>query len=254
MQALQLIERFAPTELQRGQIARYVDLLAQDPNAPTAIRDPDRIARDHIADALVALEAGLIPAEGVLADLGSGAGVPALPLAIACPDLKVYCVEARTNKCGFIRASSSSLGLGNVEVIWGRAESWDAGRGLCDVVTARALAALDVVLEYAAPLLKRGGRLVVWRGRRDVVAELAAARAADILRLAQAEIVPVEPYPGVESRHLYVFEKSGETPPEFPRREGVARKRPLGSGVSKTTIGAGIRGATDLGAPDRKTR
>lgn len=252
--SLQLLERFALTEPQRHQVAQYVDLLASEPNAPTAIRDPARIVEDHIADALVAVEAGLIPAGGVLADLGSGAGVPALPLAIVCPGLSVYCVEARTNKCDFIRASSSALGLSNVEVVWGRAESWDAGTGLCDVVTARALAALDVVLEYAAPLLKLGGRLVAWRGRRDRDDELAGVRAADILGLALVDVVPVKPYPGAESRHLHIFTKSGETPSEFPRREGVARKRPLGSRTQSSAARASMPDTPGLGAADRETR
>jgi 16S rRNA (guanine527-N7)-methyltransferase len=249
-----LLARFALTEHQRRQVARYGDLLAREPNAPTAIHDPERIVGDHFADALVAVEAGLIPSEGVLADLGSGAGVPALPIAIACPALKVYCVESRTNKCDFIQASCSALGLDNVEVVWARAESWDRGVGLCDVVTARALAALDVVLEYAAPLLKLGGRLVAWRGRRDADGELAAARAAAILRLTPFAVVPVKPYPGVESRHLHVFEKRGETPAEFPRREGAARKHPLGSRAAGTTERVGTPGPADLAAPDRETR
>jgi len=252
--AAHVLERFPLTEAQSTALLAFADVLARDPLAPTAIRDPVRVVADHIADALVAVEAGVIPSDGVLADLGSGAGVPAVPIAIACPALRVYCVEARTAKCEFIRATAASLGLGNVEIVWARAESWNGGQGLCDVVTARALAALDVVLEYAAPLLKVGGRLVAWRGRRDAEDEAAAARAAAILGLTRVDIRAVKPYPAAENRHLHVFEKTGETPAEYPRREGVARKRPLGARTPGTGRRAARPETRGLTAPDRETR
>jgi 16S rRNA (guanine527-N7)-methyltransferase len=85
-----------------------------------------------------------------------------------------------------------------------------------------------VVAEYAAPLLRVGGRLVAWRGRRDPADEAAGARAALQLGLEAREPVAVRPYPAAEHRHLHVMVKTGETPAKFPRRPGVARKRPLG--------------------------
>ena len=103
------------------------------------------------------------------------------------------------------------------------------GSGCCDLVTARALAPLAVVAEYAAPLLALGGTLVAWRGRRDPVDEAAAGRAAAELGLEAREPIHVEPYPGALHRHLHVMVKVAPTPDRFPRRPGVARKRPLGA-------------------------
>jgi 16S rRNA (guanine527-N7)-methyltransferase len=123
---------------------------------------------------------------------------------------------------------TARLELGNVEVVQGRAETWKEGIGRFDVVTARALAPLDVVAEYAAPLLRVGGAVVAWRGRREPQVEADGLRAAEILGLSVAEPVKVEPYKGVEHRYLHVMSKVRETPDRFPRRDGVARKRPLG--------------------------
>jgi 16S rRNA (guanine527-N7)-methyltransferase len=85
-----------------------------------------------------------------------------------------------------------------------------------------------VVLEYAAPLLRRNGTLVDWRGRRDAAQELQAARAADELGLALVGIERVRPFEDARDRHLHLYTKAGETPARFPRRAGMARKRPLG--------------------------
>jgi 16S rRNA (guanine527-N7)-methyltransferase len=110
-----------------------------------------------------------------------------------------------------------------------RAEEWGAGEAQNDVVVARALAAQPVVLEYAAPLLRLGGTLVDWRGKRDRRDEGAAAQAADELGLQLVEVRRVEPFAAANDRHLHVYVKAGETPARFPRRAGIARKRPIGA-------------------------
>lgn len=224
-----------PYDLDVAQVERleaFATQLASDPRAPTTVRSPRAVANDHIADALVALdlpELGSDLSSPVLADLGTGAGVPGIPLAIALPMAQVFLVEASERKCEFLRDAVGRLRLDNAEVVWGRAETWTEGVGRCDVVTARALAPLDVVEEYAAPLLRVGGSLVVWRGRRDAEAEAAAARAAAILGLEPRAPAAVTPYRGADHRHLHVITKLSETPERFPRRDGVARKRPLGN-------------------------
>jgi 16S rRNA (guanine527-N7)-methyltransferase len=96
------------------------------------------------------------------------------------------------------------------------------------VVVARALAAQAVVLEYAAPLLRVGGVLVDWRGKRAPDEERAGGRAAEILGMHREEIRRVAPLEGATEHHLHVFSKITETPERFPRRAGMARKRPLG--------------------------
>jgi 16S rRNA (guanine527-N7)-methyltransferase len=140
----------------------------------------------------------------------------------------VSLVESSARKCAFMRAAIAAAHAGNAKVICSRAEDWTDGRGGCDLVTARALAALPVAAEYAAPLLRIGGALVVWRGRRDPAAEAAAKAAADELGLQADDPVSVRPYPAAEHRNLHLFRKIAETPARFPRRPGVAIKRPLG--------------------------
>ena len=223
-----LAARFGLSREQAAQLSRFGQILAEDVHASTTVRDPARVRDDHLADALVALELPVIRDAGSLADLGAGAGVPGIPLAIALPATHVVLVEGTGRKCDFMADVSGQLGLSNVEVVRTRAETWLEGRERFDVVTARALAPLDVVAEYAAPLLKLGGSLVAWRGQRDPDAEAAGARAAEVLGLSAAAPLRVEPYPGALNRHLHVMLKVAATPARFPRRDGVARKRPLG--------------------------
>ncbi len=214
--------------VQVEQLSTLGSMLVTDDLAPTTVRDPRGVRDDHLADALAALALPALANPGVIADLGSGAGVPGLPLAVALPSCTVFLVEGNGRKCEFIARAAAAMGLRNVEVVHGRAETWRAGLERCDVVTARALAPLPVVAEYAAPLLQVGGSLVAWRGRRDLDEEARAERAAGVLGLSPLEPVRVRPYEGAENRHLHVMVKQRTTPPRFPRRDGVARKRPLG--------------------------
>jgi 16S rRNA (guanine527-N7)-methyltransferase len=202
--------------------------LLADGHAPTAVHDPIRIWQDHVADSLVALELAPVRHASLIADLGSGAGLPGLPLAIARPEAQFWLVESNQRKADFIARAARDCGLGNVGVVAVRAEEWAGGRGVCELVTVRALAALPVAAEYAAPLLKPGGALLAWRGRRDPEEERAAGEAAAELGLQIEAPRRVEPYSGAANRHLQLMVKVGPTPTRFPRRPGMARKRPLG--------------------------
>lgn len=211
---------------------KLLTLVATDPFAPTTVRDPAGILGDHIADSLIALELPVVRRAVSIADLGSGAGFPGLPLAVALPGAAVALVESSARKCEFIGRAVAACALTNTSIVHARAEGWTDGIGSSDLVTARALAPLDVVAEYAAPLLRLGGTLVAWRGRRDPAAEASALRAAEQLGLEAADALRVVPYTGAEHRHLHLFLKVSETPPRFPRRPGVARRRPLGAGAT----------------------
>lgn len=223
-----LADRFGLSAQQTTQLARFGWILATDEHAPTTLHAPDRVRDDHLADALVGLEVLRLRQARELADLGAGAGVPGIPLAIALPETHVTLVEGNGRKCDFMRSVADELALGNVDVVHGRAETWGEGLGRMDVVTARALAALDVLAEYAAPLLTAGGALVAWRGQRDPDDESAGWRAANVLGLSVEPPLHVEPYAGALNRYLHVMVKTSPTPDRFPRRDGVARKRPLG--------------------------
>lgn len=224
----ELAERYDLPEQAIEQLRELHRLLVDDPLAPTAVRDAGKVIDDHLADSLVALELDPVRSARSLADLGSGAGVPGLPLAIALPGASVALVESAGRKCVFLDRAIARIGVANARVVHARVESWPDGVESFDLVTARALGPLEVVVEYAAPLLTLGGTLVAWRGQRDSLAEAAAARAADAVGLKPGRIVPVKPYPAAQSRHLHLMSKVTPTPLGFPRRPGMAAKRPLG--------------------------
>lgn len=201
--------------------------LAADPTAPTTINDPAAAVDAHVADALVALEVDAVRVAGELADLGSGAGFPGLVLAAALPATRSTLVESAAKKCAFLRRTAEAMALGNVEVVAARAEEWSDGVGRCDVVTARALAPLNVVVEYAAPLLRDGGTLIAWKGRRDEAEEADGAAAAAATGLRLSEVRHVHPWTAADNLHLHLYMKVGATPNRYPRRAGMASKRPL---------------------------
>ena len=191
-----LVDRFGLAAETEPRLAALLALLTADPLAPTTLRDPGRALRDHLADALVALELDVVREATTIADLGAGAGVPGIPLAIALSAATVYLVESNHRKCAFIERAARTAGALNAVAVAARAESWSDGLGRCDVVTARALAPLPVVAEYAAPLLRDGGALVAWRGRIDPAEESAAQAAASELGLRYAPPIAVRPHRG----------------------------------------------------------
>jgi 16S rRNA (guanine527-N7)-methyltransferase len=201
--------------------------LLATPEAPTSVHDPQEGIRVHIADSLTGLDIPEVRDAGVIADLGAGAGPPGLVLAAVLPRARVILVESARRKCEFLRSAATSMRLGNAEVVWSRAEAWREGLGRCDVVCARAVAALSVLCEYAAPLLREGGVLVAWKGAVDDDEAADAAAAALHLGLAVEPVRAVVPFPGSERRTLHVVRKIAPTPPGFPRRPGIATKRPL---------------------------
>ncbi len=224
-----LVARYSLPPNAASQLRALLGLIAADPHAPTTVRLPQQAVDVHVADSFVALELAAVRSASMIADLGAGVGFPGLALAVALPAAGVVLVESVARKCAFIRAAADAADLSNVQVVADRAESWSAGIGTRDLVTARALAPLAVLAEYGAPLLREGGVLVAWKGRRDSHEEQAAAVAAEELGLALEEVRSVHPYRGAEHRHLHVLRKVAPTPERFPRRPGMARKRPLGA-------------------------
>ena len=210
------------------KLALLLEGLAEEPDPPTTVREPGEAADVHIADSLAGLEVAELRSAARIADLGAGAGFPGLALAAALPRARVDLIEAARRKCEVIERLGARAGLG-ARAVYARAEEWAAAEGSAayDAVTARALAPLAVVAEYAAPLLRPGGALVAWKGARDSAEEAAGQLAAEILGLGSTRIIPVNPFSGSRNRHLYVYLKVGNTPGRFPRRPGMAVKRPL---------------------------
>ena len=212
---------------QLDQLADVLSALSLDEHAPTAVREPPQAVDVHLADSLVALELEIVREAGEIADIGAGAGFPGLALAVALPGSTVRLVESQARKCAFIERVVAAARIENAEAVCARAEEWPEGIVAHDVVLARALAPQPIVLEYAAPLLRLGGALVDWRGRRDPEEERIALEAAELLGLKRESIRRVEPYEGVRDHHVHLYMKVRETPDRFPRRVGMARKKPL---------------------------
>ncbi len=185
----------------------------------------------HVADSLAALELAVVGEAEEIADVGAGAGFPGLALALALPHARVDLIEPARRKCAVIERLASAAGTGNARAVRARAEDWahEGGAEAYDVVTARAVGSLAVLCEYAAPLLRREGALVCWKGARDRDEERGGQLAAAELGLRAADVRPVKPFPGARNRHLHTFLKVEPTPARFPRRAGMAAKRPLGS-------------------------
>ncbi|MDQ7842711.1 MAG: 16S rRNA (guanine(527)-N(7))-methyltransferase RsmG [Armatimonadota bacterium] len=189
----------------------------------TAIADPISAARLHIADSLLCLAAG-IPEGAELVDVGSGAGLPGIPLVIAREDLRITLLEAEARRAAFLETAVDELGL-QARVVCARAE--DAGRGQLrerfDVAVARAVARLPLLYELTLPLVRVGGRVILLKGV-SVRAELARWGAAvRVLGGGEPRMIDAV-LKGGEGRILVVVEKETRTPDTFPRRGGALRR------------------------------
>lgn len=197
----------------------------------TALTELELAIDRHIADSLCGLRSEPIRRATTLVDIGAGVGFPGLVLAVMLPDCEVTLLDSVRKKMESAEVIARELGIPNVECVWSRVEEFaiegSSARSSFDVVTARALAPLAVLVEYAAPLLKPGGQLVAWKGSPDSEEVVSADRAAAIVGTEQRPTIDVHPYPGSKGHSLYVFEKTSETPARFPRRPGVALKKPL---------------------------
>jgi 16S rRNA (guanine527-N7)-methyltransferase len=218
----------------RETVDRLLAALAAEPDPQTTVADPEAAREVHVADSLSGLEVPELAAASRIADIGAGAGFPGLVLAIALPRAEVDLIESAGRKTAVIDRLIQTAELSNARSVTARAEDFarmpaalGGGREAYDAVTARAVGPLAVLVEYAAPLLREGGVLVAWKGARDQAEEAAGAATAEKVGMAVKEVVPVQPYEASENRHLHVFRKIAPTPPGFPRRAGMARKRPL---------------------------
>jgi 16S rRNA (guanine527-N7)-methyltransferase len=208
-----------------------LDALAREPDPHTAVSNPDEAVDIHIADSLSGLEVASVRDARWIADVGAGAGFPGLALAVALPRARVDMIESVSRKCAVIDRLTHAAGLDNeiVRALPMRAEErakWGGAEGY-DVVTARAVGPLALLVEYAAPLLAVGGTFVAWKGARDPVEEASGAKAAAEVGVEPESVVEVKPYPASRNRNLHVYRKVAATPSRFPRRVGAAAKRPL---------------------------
>jgi len=215
----------------REALETVLRLLADERASVSSVTEPDRAWRVHVDDSLTGLEVTDLAAAERIADIGSGAGFPGLPLAVALPGSRIDLIESVGRKCDFMRRAAGAAGIANVRILDRRSEELAAeeGREAYGAVTARAVGRLSTLAELASPLLRDGAVLVAWKGRRDDDEEAELERAAERLAMRPERILAVGPYAGSRHRHLHVLRKSGPTPADLPRRPGMAKKRPRGS-------------------------
>jgi 16S rRNA (guanine527-N7)-methyltransferase len=229
-----LAARYRLGQAAAGQIERILEALKAEPDPHTSVSDPQAALEVHVADGLSGLAIPELASARRIADIGAGAGFPGLALAVALPQAQVDLVESAGRKTALVDRLIQAGDVSNARSITARAEELGGmpaavggGREAYDAVTARAVGPLALLVEYAAPLLRAGGVLVAWKGARDADEEAAGAAAAAQVGMAAESALPVQPFEASENRHLHVFRKISPTPAGFPRRPGMARKRPL---------------------------
>jgi 16S rRNA (guanine527-N7)-methyltransferase len=248
IEQLRLLSGVWGIELEREQLSmldRYADLLAGYELANViGTRDREKIVFEHLLDALSCLVVGDLRRQSTVIDVGTGGGLPGIPLAIANSNLRVMLLETTERKVRFLKHALAQLNLPNLEVLHARAE--DVGRKpeyreSFDLTTARALAALPVVVEYCAPLVRPGGVIIAMKGRlpEDELSQgIVASHELGAMLRGVREVEYPRQLPQKE-RRLVIFDKVDATPGRFPRRVGLAKKRPLGTrtGPGKPTKG-----------------
>jgi 16S rRNA (guanine527-N7)-methyltransferase len=200
----------------------------------TAITDPMEILTHHFLDSLACalpLSADQRRAPLSVIDIGSGAGFPGLPLAIAFPSWQVCLLEATGKKVRFLAGAIEALGLPNACAVHGRAEEvahLPRYRGSFDIATARAVASLPTLLEYCSPFVKLGGLMLLPK-KGDLTEELALGKsAAPQLGAALEGVLPLPVLPGLDSgRVIITARQQRPCPVLYPRAAGAPRKRPL---------------------------
>jgi 16S rRNA (guanine527-N7)-methyltransferase len=214
----------------RETLGTVLDLLAVERASVSSVTEPGRAWRTHVEDSLTGLRVAFLREAASIGDVGAGAGFPGIPLAVALQGSRVDLIESVGRKCEFMRRALEAAGIENARVVEGRSEELAAGAGRerYEAITARAVGRLSTLAELASPLLREGGVLVAWKGRRDAEEEAQLARAGEGLAMRPEEVLEVGSEAGSQHRHLHVLRKVGPTPPGLPRRPGMAKKRPRG--------------------------
>ena len=222
----------AVSDAQAGQFARFHEMLTAANRTMNLTRVPDdpreAVDRNYL-DSIAPLALGMPEGVRSLADVGSGAGFPGIPLAIMLPEARVVLIDSLGKRVRFLQEVIDALGL-NAQAIHARAEEagrMDALREGFDVVTSRAVAALNVLAEFSLPLARVGGCMIAYKGPSAAEEAAQARRAIALLGggpVREAEVrIPGRDW---EHRLLYI-EKKAPTPQKYPRRAGEPAKNPL---------------------------
>lgn len=220
------------TAEQIGQFSVYNEMLL-DWNTRmnlTALTAPEDVAVKHIIDSLTAYDAALFDGARTLIDVGTGAGLPGIPLAVYAPHLTVTLLDALNKRVRFLTEVTAAMGLPNVRCIHARAEEaarTAEHRAAYDIVVSRAVARLPVLLEYTLPFVRVGGTLLALKGRAYAEEQKEGQRAAEVLGGGRITARPVH-LPGLDDvRAILTVTKERQTPAAYPRGGGAPTRRPL---------------------------
>lgn len=220
------------TAEQIGQFSVYNEMLL-DWNTRmnlTALTAPEDVAVKHIIDSLTAYDAALFDGARTLIDVGTGAGLPGIPLAVYAPHLTVTLLDSLNKRVRFLTEVTAAMGLQNVRCIHARAEEAARTvehRAAYDIVVSRAVARLPVLLEYTLPFVRVGGTLLALKGRAYAEEQKEARRAAEVLGGGRITARPVH-LPGLDDvRAILTVTKERQTPAAYPRGGGAPPRRPL---------------------------
>jgi 16S rRNA (guanine527-N7)-methyltransferase len=220
------------TEEQMHRFEVYKDLLLETNKSLnlTAITDPDEVAVKHMVDSLTVYDARRFH-NRTIADVGTGAGFPGLPLKIYDTTMRLTLIDSLAKRLHFLEKVVQELGLGQVRCTHARAEEAGQDKALrekFDVVVARAVAPMPVLAEYCLPLVRVGGVFYAMKGSKGMEETEEGRQAISILGGKITNIRHLT-LPGLtDKRYIITVEKIRPTGPQYPRRPGVAAKRPLG--------------------------
>ncbi len=220
------------TAEQIGQFSVYHEMLL-DWNTRmnlTALTAPEDVAVKHIIDSLTAYDAALFDGARTLIDVGTGAGLPGIPLAVYAPHLTVTLLDSLNKRVRFLTEVTAAMGLQNVRCIHARAEEaarTAEHRAAYDIAVSRAVARLPVLLEYTLPFVRVGGTLLALKGRAYAEEQKEARRAAEVLGGSRITARPVH-LPGLDDvRAILTVTKERQTPAAYPRGGGAPTRRPI---------------------------
>lgn len=220
------------TEQQKIQFERYFQLLIEwnEKINLTAITDKEEVYLKHFYDSIAPILQGLIPNETIkLLDIGAGAGFPSIPMKILYPNLNVTIIDSLNKRINFLQLLAGELGLEGVHFYHGRAEDFAQDknfRAQFDIVTARAVARMQVLSELTIPFLKVGGKLLALKAS-NAPEELTDAKNALNLLFSKVEDNISYTLPNGDPRYMTIVAKKKETPNKYPRKAGMPNKRPL---------------------------
>ena len=220
------------SDQQKFQFERYFELLVEwnEKINLTAITEKEEVYLKHFYDSIAPITQGLIENQPIkLLDIGAGAGFPSLPMKILYPHLDVTIIDSLNKRINFLNLLAQELGLENVHFYHGRAEDFAHDknfRAQFDIVTARAVARMQVLSELTIPYLKVGGKLLALKAS-NAPEELTEAKNALNLLFSKVEDNLSYTLPNGDPRYMTIVEKKKETPNKYPRKAGMPNKRPL---------------------------